>query len=41
LEDAADAAVSAKSRLVGRGELLISVRSGTSTVASREAARTW
>src|ERR687898_3495948 len=41
LADAADAAVSAKSRLVGRGELLMSVRSGTSTVPRRGAARTW
>src|ERR687897_2218284 len=41
LADAADAAVSVKSRLVGSGELLMSVRSGTSTVPSRGAARTW
>src|SRR4030095_1447668 len=41
LEDAAAAAVSARSRLVGRGELLRSVRSGPTTVPSRGAARTW
>src|ERR671916_2405268 len=41
LEDAADAAVRAKSRLVGRGELLDLGASGTSTVASPGAVRTW
>src|SRR5918996_5552647 len=40
LEDAAAAAVRARSRLVGRGELLASGRSGISTVASRPAACT-
>src|SRR4029450_6018807 len=35
LEDAAAAAVSARSRLVGRGELLRSVRSGPTTGPSR------
>src|SRR5215216_774130 len=40
LDDAAAAAVSARSRLVGRGELLISVRSGPTTVPSRGAACT-
>src|SRR5829696_928827 len=41
LEDAASAAVRAKSRLVGRGELLRSVRSDPTTVPSHRAARTW
>src|SRR5215213_9373667 len=41
LEDAASAAVRAKSRLVGRGELLRSVRSVPTTVPSRGPARTW
>src|SRR4029450_13885055 len=41
LEDAAAAAVRAKSRLVGRGELLRSVRSDPTTVPSRGPARTW
>src|SRR5216110_2014023 len=41
LEDAAAAAVRARSRLVGRGELLRSVRYGPTTVPSRGAACTW
>src|SRR4030095_5881612 len=41
LEDAAAAAVSARSRLVGRGELLRSGRPGPTTVPSRGAACTW
>src|SRR5215216_6788323 len=41
LEDAASAAVRAKSRLVGRGELLRSVRSVPTTVPSRGPTRTW
>src|SRR4029453_159317 len=40
-EDAASAAVRAKSRLVGRGELLRSVPSDPTTVPSRGPARTW
>src|SRR4029450_5524327 len=41
LEDAAAAAVSARSRLVGRGELLRSVRAGPTTVPGRGGACTW
>src|ERR671913_170281 len=41
LADAADAAVSAKSGVVGRGEVLMLVRAWTSTVPRRAAARTW
>src|SRR4029453_17985801 len=41
LEDAASAAVRAKSRLVGRGQLLRAVPSDPTTVPSRGPVRTW
>src|SRR4030095_15112289 len=41
LEDAASAAVRAKSRLVGRGKLLRSVASDPTSVPSRGPLRTW